>query len=339
MDRLSLPKIAELLEFVAMGANQPLMIWGPAGVGKSGIVAQLAAKHKAALVDVRLGQYDSVDLRGFPSVDAQTNTTTWHPPSTLPFVSNPAFTDKGRTLLFLDEMNAASPAVAGVAYQLIHERRVGEHALRPNVRIVAAGNRDTDKGVTNRMPAPLANRMVHVEAEADVDAFCFWAQGEGLTPIGLAFLQFRRDLLTTFDPASTAKEFASPRTWEMALRFFDMPMPEDLKHAAIAGSVGNGPATELFAFKDYWHKVTPIKDILKDPTGVKTPEEAAMQYATAVQVSGHMSVATAAKLHLYLKRMSPELQYLSWRLAVKRDGKLIQTDAFTEVAQRIKAVW
>ena len=71
-------------------------------------------------------------------------------------------------ILFLDEMNSAAPAVQAAAYQLILNRKVGQYTLPDNVLIVAAGNREADKGVTYRMPAPLANRFVHLEMSVDV---------------------------------------------------------------------------------------------------------------------------------------------------------------------------
>ena len=65
--------------------------------------------------------------------------------------------------LFLDEMNSAAPSVQAAAYQLILNRKVGQYKLPDNVSVVAAGNREADKGVTYRMPAPLANRFIHLE--------------------------------------------------------------------------------------------------------------------------------------------------------------------------------
>jgi MoxR-like ATPase len=60
-------------------------------------------------------------------------------------------------------MNSAAPAVQAAAYQLILNRRVGKYQLPENVVMVAAGNRESDKGVTYRMPTPLANRFIHLE--------------------------------------------------------------------------------------------------------------------------------------------------------------------------------
>lgn len=42
----------------------PLHVWGACGVGKSQIVAQVAADRKCEFLDIRAVQLDPVDLRG-----------------------------------------------------------------------------------------------------------------------------------------------------------------------------------------------------------------------------------------------------------------------------------
>ena len=153
-------QLVSFLSEVAFDLDQPVMVWGQPGVGKSDAVRQMAEAKGAVLVDIRLSQYDSVDLRGIPSVES--GLTRWNMPATLPFVGNPDFPTDRPIVVFFDEINGAAPAVAGVAYQLVLDRAAGEHKLLPNVRIVAAGNREGDKGVTNKMPLPLANRFAHL---------------------------------------------------------------------------------------------------------------------------------------------------------------------------------
>ena len=46
------------------------MIWGPPGVGKSSVVAQVARQHDLDFVDVRLSQLAPTDLRGLPVPEA-----------------------------------------------------------------------------------------------------------------------------------------------------------------------------------------------------------------------------------------------------------------------------
>src|SRR5215471_15066478 len=58
--------------------------------------------------------------------------------------------------------------VQASCYQLVLDRKLGEYTLPEGCAIVAAGNRDSDRAATTRMPTPLRNRFVHLEFEVDV---------------------------------------------------------------------------------------------------------------------------------------------------------------------------
>ncbi len=339
MYTVSIPDMQAMITHVGFDMREPLMFWGQPGAGKSEGVGQSAIEHDAFLCDIRLGQYDSIDLRGLPNIVEGSKLTTWNLPATVPFKGNDNFPDDRPILLFLDEINGCTNAVSGVAYQIINDRRAGEHELKDNVVIVAAGNREGDRGVTNRMPTPLANRFTHAEVLPDVESWCDWAIRVGLPPIGVAFMQFRKPLLSTFDPSKPDKAFATPRTWSKALRYFASPMPENIKQAAMAGAVGDGPAAEFWGFVDVWQKMTPIADIIKNPTTVPLPEEAAMNYAVTVAVSGAMDSKTVGPLHKYIMRLSPEFGVLAWQLAMKRDESLCATNEFLDIAKQYRAIF
>ena len=72
-------------------------------------------------------------------------------------------------------MNSAPPSVQAAAYQLVLNKRIGQYNLPTNVKIVAAGNRETDRGVTYRMPSPLANRFRHINMEVNFEDWSIWA--------------------------------------------------------------------------------------------------------------------------------------------------------------------
>lgn len=328
--------LALYLNTVAIPLQQPTMIWGMPGVGKSEAARQQAERMGAMLVDIRLSQYDSVDLRGIPV--PSDGLTVWHAPSTLPFVGNDQFPDDKPILLFLDEINSAMPSVMAVAYQLVLDRRVGEHVLKPNVHILAAGNRDGDKGVTHKMPLPLADRFCHVELGVSADSVIDYMLGK-VPPECVAFLSFRKSLVTTFDPAKGERVFATPRSWMQAFRVYASNAPDEAKRIAISGWVGEGPAVEFWGFIDNMRHVVPISTILRDPTGAPLPEELSMRYATAVSVSGAMQPDNIKALHTYLKRMDPEFLILAWQLGLKRDNTLLSTPQFVELATRYRALF
>jgi len=147
-------------------AELPLstMIWGPPGVGKSSVVAQVAAAHGLEFVDVRLSQLAPTDLRGLPVAQETSGgqgVSRWYPPEFLP--------TGGRGILFLDEVNMAPPTMQGMAQQLILDRRVGSYELPDGWFVWAAGNRKEDRASVFDMPAPLANRFLHLTVRADFE--------------------------------------------------------------------------------------------------------------------------------------------------------------------------
>jgi AAA domain (dynein-related subfamily) len=341
MQTLTVPQFVEYLYHVTFRNGCPVFGWGEPGVGKSAGVQQFTTKINGLLVDVRMGQYDSVDLRGFPGVEPGTNQTVWYAPSTLPFKGNPKFADVTRPIvLFLDEMNSANSSVQAVGYQLINDRCVGEHELMDNVVVIAAGNRETDRGVTTRMPTPLANRFTHVEVGVDVEAWSAHAQEIGLPPEGIAFINFRKNLLSTFDPASTAKAFATPRSWVKAMRFYaDPQMPDLTKYAALDGTVGPGPAAEFWGFVKVWQNMPSLKEIAKAPTTFPLPDELSMRYAVAVAIGGAMTFTTTKDFHPFLKRLDREQMLLSWSIGMRKRPDISQTPEFMDVAKELKAVF
>jgi hypothetical protein len=194
------------------GHHTPVMLWGPPGVGKSQMVAQIATRHQVPVIDIRLSQMEPSDLRGIPfRVDERVE---WAVPAILPNAERHGETG----ILFLDEINAAPPAVSAAAYQLILDRRLGEYQVPEHWAIFAAGNRQGDRGVIYSMPAPLANRFSHFEVETNLDDWVTWAYANGIDERVIGFLRFRPELLFDFDPAHNPVAFPSPRSWEFAHR-------------------------------------------------------------------------------------------------------------------------
>ena len=187
--------------------QRPVFMWGAPGIGKSDIVKQLGEESGREVVDVRLSLWEPTDIKGIPYYNSTANTMSWAPPAELP-------TDENSTaILFLDELNSAAPATQAAAYQLILNRRVGTYVLPKGVSIVAAGNRETDKGVTYRMPAPLANRFLHLELRVDFEDWHQWAVSNRIHEQVVGYVGFAKQDLYDFDPKSSSRSFATPRSW------------------------------------------------------------------------------------------------------------------------------
>ncbi len=277
-------------EFLSARDRQhtPVMVWGPPGVGKSQMVAQVAARHATAVIDIRLSQMEPSDLRGIPfRLD---NIVEWAVPALLPDAKRHGATG----ILFLDEFTSAAPTVSAAAYQLILDRRLGEYRVPDGWAIFAAGNRQGDRGVTYSMPAPLANRFSHFTVEAHLDDWVAWAYANKLDERLIAFLRFRPDLLFDFDPAHNPVAFPSPRSWEFAHRalqkFGDNP---HLLLPALQACVGPAAGIELKAFVDNLDNLPDIEAILRGEE-VPVPKEIDLQYAVAAALVGSAIRAKAS---------------------------------------------
>ncbi len=273
------PKAAKRSIRKAIQTRRPTFLWGPPGIGKSDIVKQIGEDAKREVVDVRLALWEPTDIKGIPYYNADQGKMVWAPPAELP-------TDPESTaIIFLDELNSAPPAVQAAAYQLILNRRVGTYELPKGVDVVAAGNREGDRGVTYRMPAPLANRFIHLEMKIDVDDFQEWAVMNNVHPEVVGYVGFAKQDLYDFDPKSPSKAFATPRSWVFVSDLLkDDDCDIDTMHNLIAGAVGDGLAVKFMAHRKIAGRLPKAEDILKGKVKDLQIKEVSAMYSLTVSL-------------------------------------------------------
>lgn len=254
-------RASELSKSIAALVSQkvPTFLWGAPGVGKSSIVKQIAEKKKIGFIDLRLALMDPTDLKGIPFYDKESHTALWAPPAFLP--------KDGEGILFLDELNSAPPSVQSSAYQLILDRRVGEYELPKGWAIIAAGNRDGDRGATYRMPAPLANRFVHFEMEVNIDDWRVWAFEKGIDERIIAYISYKNEHIFTFDAKSNEKSFATPRSWEYVNSVLKSAIGANLLLEVLSGTIGKDVAVSFLSFIKVMHKLPDMDVILQTGEG------------------------------------------------------------------------
>jgi hypothetical protein len=240
--------------------QRPLFMWGPMGIGKSELVEGITNEMQGLMIDLRMATMEPTDLRGIPFYNKDTGTMCWAAPVELP--SEELAAQYPIVVLFLDEMNSAAPAVQAAAYQLVLNRRVGTYKLPKNVVIIAAGNRETDKGVTYRMPAPLANRFVHIEMRVDFDSWQAWAVEHRIHKDVVGFCSFAKQSLFDFDPKSPSRSFATPRSWTFVSELLEDGESDATMTDLVAGSVGEGLAVKFMAHRKIASQLPSPTDIL-----------------------------------------------------------------------------
>jgi len=280
--RSTTPKEAEAAVVTCFKSKRPVFLWGPPGIGKSDVVAAITKKMKGFMIDQRLGQCEPTDIRGIPFFNKELGVMDWAPPIDLP---SPELAEKYPIIvLFLDEMNSAAPAVQAAAYQLVLNRRVGKYKLPDNVVIVAAGNRESDKGVTYRMPSPLANRFVHIEMRHDFDCWQEWAVKHRLNNDVIGFLSHNKQDLFDFNPKTSSRSFATPRSWAFVSDLIDDQIGYDVLATLVAGTVGEGMAIKFMAHRKLTDELPAPMDILNGKTDELKVREISAMYSLTVSM-------------------------------------------------------
>ena len=275
----------------ALKKQRPIFLWGPPGIGKSEIVAQITdGLSNSHLIDIRLSLWEPTDIKGIPYFDSNSGTMVWGAPSELPSEEFAAQFD--HIVLFLDEMNSAAPSVQAAAYQLILNRRVGQYKLPDNVMIVAAGNREADKGVTYRMPAPLANRFIHLELAVSFDDWFQWSVVNNINTDVVGYLTFAKKDLYDFDPRSPSRSFATPRSWTFVSELLDDDLDEATTTDLVAGAVGEGLALKFMAHRKVAASMPNPSDILAGKVKEMKSKEISAMYSLTVSLCYELKEAS-----------------------------------------------
>jgi hypothetical protein len=273
------PKRAKKAICKAIQKHRPVFLWGPPGIGKSDIVKQIGEDAGREVIDIRLPLWEPTDIKGIPYYNSDSKTMVWAPPSEMP--QDPEST----AIIFLDELNSAPPAVQAAAYQLILNRRVGTYKLPKGVDIVAAGNRDGDRGVTFRMPSPLANRFLHLEAKVDFDDWQEWAVLNKMHPEVVGYVSFAKQDLYDFDPKGSSKSFATPRSWSFVSELLeDDDTDTDTLTDLVSGAIGDGLAIKFMAHRKIAGRLPKAEDILDGKVKDLSIKEVSAMYSLTVSL-------------------------------------------------------
>lgn len=317
--------------------RRPGMIWGPPGIGKTdnivqagqAIAEELVKDKKSGLKkvedfqvkDFRVALRDPTDFKGFPVPDTAAGV--------MKFLRDGELPHDGHGILFFDELVSGTPATQAAAMQLTLKNHhgkfaIGDYELPPGWGIMAAGNRETDRGVVHRMPTPLANRFIHLDAEVDPKAWVGWALENNISAELIAFIRFKEELLFKFDPKLDSKAFPTPRSWVATEDIVNSRASKGVQYGMVKGTVGEGPGSEYWGFRDLINELPTLEQIRLDPKGCPLPKEnkPSARFAITTLMGANVSETTFESFLEYSSRMDPEFQTVFIKDALIRDPKL-----------------
>jgi hypothetical protein len=286
---------------VSVAAGVPVVLWGSPGTGKTSVVRALGAAMGGP-VEVVIGSLrEPSDFAGLPVVvDGGVRMA---PPAWAVRLA-----EAGRGLLFLDELSTAPPAVQAAMLRVVLERVVGDLALPPAVRVVAAANPPDEAADGWDLAPPLANRMVHLDWPVDSRAVAAGlatgfpaGSAVALAPpeatrssaaraAVAAFLTVRPALALAVPTTAGAagRGWPSPRSWEHVAVLMAAceaaAAGSDVLACLVVGAVGEGPALEFLSWLA--HADLPDPDVvLADPSAFVLPDRSDRAFAALTAVA------------------------------------------------------
>lgn len=300
------------------------MIVGSPGCGKSQIVHKIAEDFKLKVIDLRLAQCDPCDLLGFPRING--DRAGYAPMNTFPLEGDEIPEGYSGWLLFLDEMNSASPAVQAAAYRLVLDRMVGQFKLHKNVAIVGAGNKETDNAIVQPLSTALQSRLTHLELVVDAKEWVNWAAENGVDHRITSYINFKPGNLYTFQPDHTDKTYAAPRTWEFANRLLkDIDLSDKNTLPLLAGTISEGVAREFIGFCKIYKNLPKMDEVIARPEATPVPDEPSILFALTGALAHHATRDIMDPMMKFIKRLPVEFQVVCLREAIRRNKEILST--------------
>ncbi len=242
-------------------ARFPVLLRGRHGVGKSQVVYQLAGDLGLPVVERRASQMTEGDLLGLPSTDGAV--TTWNPPAWFKTACDEP------VVLFLDEVDRATPEVRQGIFELTDSRKLAGFSLHADTIIVAAvngGEHGAQYQVGEMDPAEL-DRYTVFDVEPSHEDWLDWAKTE-VDGLVWDFINQNRNHLEHTGDFEPNKVYPSRRSWDrlnQAATGSDL-LGEDADAGTIfnlaAAFVGFEAAVALQDFFVNYSRQVTVEDIL-----------------------------------------------------------------------------
>jgi hypothetical protein len=329
----SIPTVtpSDALGVIAHGLENNInQLWvGPPGVGKTDILTQAGeqAGYKVRLTHPVTA--DQTDYKGFPckiDVDGEPRAE-FIPFGDLRYIIE----TREKVMLLIDDLITVTPAVQAALMQILLAREINGMPVSDTVRIVAATNRKEDRAGGSMILSPVKSRCTIMNLEPSQQDWALWASNRGISPVCIAFTNWRPEFLTTIKQTPEIANLHCPRTMTTMFRIWQSGgYPKRAEHAYLAGAAGAEVAAEFLSFVRIWQELPDIDKCLADPTTMPKTEKPDIKFAMAGALSARADKKNAKAFYKCAEQLGPDFCVVAIRDALRRDNSLIHVPEFTD---------
>ncbi|QXV74352.1 ATPase domain-containing protein [Rhizobium phage RHEph16] len=302
------------------------------GLGKSAMAAEIANDFGLQMIDHRISTSAPTDLTGLPEI--QNSRAKFNPFDFFP-IKGLDEVPKGKNgwLLFLDEFNSGSKAVLAAAYKLVLDRKVGQYDLHPNVAIMCAGNRDTDRAITTNIGTAMQSRLTTYNIELNNDEFINHIMvKQHWDDRVIAYLSSEPNKINDFRPDHSDDTFCCPRTWDSLQQQIKGKQVTRQHLPLAAGTITSGVAADFFTFLEVYQDMPKFEDVLREPNSYPVPTNPQLKWATVSSFSQKTNKKNFVPLSTYIGRFDMTFQVLFFRMTLPHNPELRELPEFGPIA-------
>lgn len=204
---------------IPVNRQRPVMLIGPAGIGKTDIPKQTAEKLDIGYVSYSITHHTRQSALGLPKI--VTRTYNGNEVATTEYTASEIVTSvrdeiersgKANGILFIDEVNCASETLAAPMLQLFQNKTLGQSKIPDGWILVMAGNPPEYNKSVKEFDAVTRDRLRIINVIPDGAAWLDYAAKRGLNPIVTAFITSDPTKIYAFGEDNIG--IVSPRGWE-----------------------------------------------------------------------------------------------------------------------------
>lgn len=204
---------------IPVNRQRPVMLIGPAGIGKTDVPRQVAEEMGLGFVSYSITHHTRQSALGLPKIVDRTYgnenvLTTEYTASEIITSVRDEIEKSGRKngILFIDEVNCASETLAAPMLQLFQNKTLGQSRVPDGWILVMAGNPPEYNKSVKEFDAVTRDRLRIIDVVPDAKSWLDYADKHDINPAVTAFIAADESMIHSFDDDNNG--ILTPRGWE-----------------------------------------------------------------------------------------------------------------------------